>query len=43
MEEMLIQKVRQEIFLYDKSPDYKDQHMRANAWEETGKESVNKT
>jgi hypothetical protein len=26
-------------FLYDtKSPDYRDQHMRANAWEEIGKD-----
>jgi len=32
MEEMLIEKVRQRTFLYDtKSPDYRDQHMRANA------------
>jgi len=39
MEEMLIEKVRQRIFLYyTKSPDYRDQHMRANAWEGTGKE-----
>jgi len=39
MEEMLIEKVRQRTFLYDtKSPDYRDQHMRANAWEGTGKE-----
>jgi hypothetical protein len=39
MEEMLIEKVRQRTFLYDtKSPDYRDQHMRANAWEETVKE-----
>jgi hypothetical protein len=38
-EEMLIEKVRQRTFLYDtKSPDYRDQHMRANAWEEIGKE-----
>ena len=36
---MLIEKVRQRTFLYDtKSPDYRDQHMRANAWEEMGKE-----
>ena len=36
---MLIEKVRQRAFLYDtKSPDYTDQHMRANAWEEIGKE-----
>ena len=39
MEEMLISKVRQQTFLYDtKSPDYKYQHMRANAWEGIGKE-----
>jgi len=39
MEEMLIEKVRQRTFLYDtKSPDYRDQHMRANAWERIGKE-----
>jgi hypothetical protein len=39
MEEMLIEKVRQWTFLYDtKSPDYRDQHMRANGWEEIGKE-----
>jgi hypothetical protein len=39
MEEMLIEKLRQRTFLYDtKSPDYRDQHMRANAWEEIGKE-----
>ena len=37
---MLIEKVRQRTFLYDtKSPDYRDQRMRANAWEEKGKES----
>jgi hypothetical protein len=36
---MLIEKVRQRTFLYDtKSPDYVDQHMRANAWEGTGKD-----
>jgi len=36
---MLIEKVRQRTFLYDtKSPDYGDQHMRANGWEEIGKE-----
>jgi len=36
---MLIEKVRQRTFLYDtKSPDYRDQHMRADAWEGTGKE-----
>jgi len=39
MEEMLIEKVRQLTFLYDiKSPDYRDQHMRASAWERIGKE-----
>jgi hypothetical protein len=39
MGKMLIEKVRQRTFLYDtKSPDYRDQHMRANTWEETGKE-----
>jgi hypothetical protein len=39
MEEILNEKVRQLSFLYDtKSPDYRDQHMRANAWEEIGKE-----
>jgi hypothetical protein len=39
MEEMPIEKVRQRTFLYEnKSPDYIDQHMRANAWEEIGKE-----
>jgi hypothetical protein len=39
MEEMLIEKVRQRTFLYDtKSPDYRDQHRRANAWEGIGKE-----
>ena len=32
-------KVRQRTFLYDtKSPDYRDQHMRANAWDGIGKE-----
>jgi len=36
---MLVEKVRQLTFLYDtKSPDYRDQHMRANAWEGIGKE-----
>jgi hypothetical protein len=31
-EEMLIEIVRQRTFLYDsKSPDYRDQHLRANA------------
>jgi hypothetical protein len=40
IEEMLIEKVRQRTFLYDtKIPDYRDQHMRANAREEIGKES----
>jgi hypothetical protein len=39
MEEMLIEKVHQRTILYDtKSPDYTDQHMRANACEEIGKE-----
>ena len=39
MEEMLTEKVRQRTFLYDtKSPDYRDQHMRTNAWEGIGKE-----
>jgi hypothetical protein len=34
MEVMLVEKVRQRNFSYDtKSPDYGDQHMRANAWE----------
>jgi len=34
MEEMLTEKVRQQTFLYDtKSPDYRDEHMIANAWE----------
>jgi len=38
MEETLIEKVCQRTFLYDtKSPDYRDQHMRANAWEGIGK------
>jgi len=36
---MLIEKVRQRTFLYDtKSPNYRDQHMRAIAWEGIGKE-----
>jgi len=36
---MRIEKVRQRTFLHDiKSPDYRYQHMRANAWEEIGKE-----
>jgi len=35
----LLKKVRQRTFLYDtKSPGYRDQHMRANAWEGIGKE-----
>ena len=35
----LLKKVRQTTFLYDtKSPDYRDQHMRANTWEGIGKE-----
>jgi len=39
MKEMLIEKVRQRTFLYDsKSPGYRDQYMRANAWEGIGKE-----
>jgi hypothetical protein len=39
MEETLIEKVRQRTFSYDtKSPDYRDQHARANAWEGIGKE-----
>ena len=39
MEEMLIEKVRQQTLLHDStSPDYRDQHMRANAWEGIGKE-----
>jgi hypothetical protein len=39
MEEMLFEKVRQRTFLYDtKSPDYRDQHIRANTWEGIGKE-----
>jgi hypothetical protein len=38
MEETLIEKVRQRSFLYDtKSPDYRDQQIRANAWEGIGK------
>jgi hypothetical protein len=36
---MLIEKVRQRTFLYDtNSPDYRDKHVRANAWEGIGKE-----
>ena len=39
MKEMLIEKVRQRTFLYDtKSPDYREQHMRATVWEGIGKE-----
>jgi hypothetical protein len=39
MEEKLNEKVHQRTFLYDtKSPDYRDQHTRANAWEEIGKD-----
>jgi hypothetical protein len=39
MEEILTEKVCQRAFLYDtKSPDYRDQHMKANAWEEIAKE-----
>jgi hypothetical protein len=39
MDEMLIEKVRQRTFLYDtKSPDYRDQHMRANRWKGLEKE-----
>jgi hypothetical protein len=39
MEEILIEKVRRRTFLYDtKSPDYREQHMRANAWDGMGKE-----
>jgi hypothetical protein len=39
MEEMLIEKVHHRTLLCDtKSPDYRDQHMRANAWEGIGKE-----
>jgi hypothetical protein len=38
-EEMLIEKVYKPDLFYDtKSPDYRDQHMRANAWEGIGKE-----
>jgi hypothetical protein len=38
-EEILIEKMRQWTFLYDtKSPDYRDQHMRANTGEGIGKE-----
>jgi hypothetical protein len=40
MEEMLIENCTDGAFyVYDtKSPDYRDQHMRANAWEEIGNE-----
>jgi len=39
MGEMLIEKLCQQTILYDtKSPDYRDQHMGANAWEGIGKE-----
>jgi hypothetical protein len=39
MEEILFEKVGQRTFLYDtKAPDYRDQHMRAKAWEGIGKE-----
>jgi hypothetical protein len=39
MDEMLIEEVRQRTILYDtNSPDYRDQHMIANAWEGIGKE-----
>jgi len=39
MEEMLIGKVRQRTILCNtNSPDYRDQHMRANGWEGIGKE-----
>jgi hypothetical protein len=39
MEKMFIGNMRQRTFLYDaKSPDYRDQLMRANAWEGMGKE-----
>jgi hypothetical protein len=35
---MLIEKVHQQTFLYDiKLPDYRDQNMRAIAWEGIGK------
>jgi hypothetical protein len=37
--ENVYEEVSQRTFLYDtKSPDYRDQHMKANAWEEIGKE-----
>jgi len=39
LEKMLIEKVHQLTYLCDtKSPDYRDQHLRANAWERIGKE-----
>jgi hypothetical protein len=39
MEEIFVEEVRQRTFFYDtKSPDYRDQHMRANAWEGIWKE-----
>ena len=39
MEEMLTEKSAPTDLFYDnKSPDYRDQHMRANAWEGIGKE-----
>jgi hypothetical protein len=39
IEEKKKKKVRQRTFLYDtNSPDYRDHHMRANAWEEIGKQ-----
>jgi hypothetical protein len=39
MEKIIIEKVRQRTVLYDtNSPDYRDKHMRANAWEGIGKE-----
>ena len=38
MEEMVIERMRERAFLYDtKSPDYRDYHMRTNAWEQIGK------
>jgi hypothetical protein len=38
MEEMLIENCANGTFYDTKSPDYRDQHMRANAQEEIGKE-----
>jgi glycerophosphoryl diester phosphodiesterase len=39
IEEMLTEKGYQQTFLYEtKSPDYRDQHMRANEWEGIRKE-----